>query len=222
MFSDIASRYDALNSLLSFGLDHLWRREAAKVALANNAKRVLDVATGTADLAISLKSCKPSVEVVAVDFAQAMLDIASKKVARLGLDICLEQADGLNLPFANGSFDAVTIGYGLRNFTDYEKGLRELYRVLKPKGRLIVLEFPPPPKGMFGQLFRVYFLKVVPIVGGLLSGKRDAYTYLPESVLNFPNPEALSGLMYKVGFTKVNFKPQTFGVSGLHVADKNL
>ncbi len=222
MFSDIANRYDALNSLLSFGLDHLWRREAAKVALENNAKRVLDVATGTADLAISLKRCKPSVEIVAVDFAQAMLDIARKKIARLGLDIHLEQGDGLNLAFANESFDAVTIGYGLRNFTDYEKGLREFYRVLKPKGRLVVLEFPPPPKGLFGQLFRVYFLKVVPIVGGLLSGKRDAYTYLPESVLSFPNPKALSELMYEVGFSKVNFKSQAFGVSGLHIVDKNL
>ncbi len=223
MFSAIANRYDTLNSLLSFGLDHLWRREAARAALeieSNVNKRVLDVATGTADLAISLKCYKPSVEVVAVDFVEAMLDLARKKVARLGLDISLEQGDGLALPFPSESFDVVTIAYGLRNFADYEKGLKEFYRVLKPKGRLVVLEFPPPPKGFFGQLFRFYFLKVVPLIGGLLSGKRDAYTYLPQSVLNFPNPETLSEIMYKTGFTKINFKPQTFGVSGLHIADK--
>lgn len=220
MFGAIAKRYDTLNSLLSFGLDRLWRIEAAKLALEHNPYNVLDVATGTADLAICLKRYQPNISITAVDFVEAMLKIASKKVAKHKLDICLEQADGLNLPYANESFDAVTIAYGLRNFADYKKGLKEFYRVLKPRGRLVVLEFPPPPKGVFGQLFRFYFLKIVPLIGGLLSGKLDAYNYLPQSVLNFPSPAELAELMHEVGFKKVDFQPQTFCVSGLHIADK--
>ena len=132
----------------------------------------------------------------------------------------LEQGDGLALPYEDDSFDALTIAYGLRNFADYGKGLSEFYRVLKPGGRLVVLEFPPPPEGVFGQLFRFYFLKVVPVLGGLLSGRRSAYTYLPDSVLKFPKPAELATMMEAAGFRNVSYTLQTFGVSALHVGDK--
>ncbi len=221
MFSAIAYRYDLLNRLLSLGIDRLWREQATTVAFEAGARRVLDVATGTADLALTLKRRQPGAEVVGLDFVTAMLDIGKSKAKRLGLDIRLEQGDGLNLPYEDASFDAVTIAYGLRNFADYQQGLREFYRVLKPGGRLVILEFPPPPQGVFGQLFRFYFLNVVPFIGGLLSGKRSAYTYLPGSVLKFPEPLELAHMLRAVGFDKVRYKLQTLGVSALHLGEKS-
>ena len=228
MFGAIARRYDLLNRLLSLGIDRAWRREATARALEKvrlekvqgDAPRILDVATGTADLALALKKAAPRAEVIGVDFVSAMLELGRAKAAKQGVDVRLEQGDGLALDFPDNSFDALTIAYGLRNFADYEEGLSEFYRVLKPGGRLVVLEFPPPPKGPFGQLFRVYFLKVVPILGGLLSGRRSAYTYLPDSVLKFPKPAELAAMMEGAGFRNVRYTLQTFGVSALHVGDK--
>ena len=220
MFSGIARRYDLLNHLLSFGLDGRWRAEATRGALAGGANRVLDVATGTADLAIALKRYAPNAEVVGVDFAEPMLEIGRQKAARAGLTVRLEQGDGMALAFPDASFDAVTIAYGLRNFADVEKGLAEFYRVLRPGGKLVVLEFPPPPKGIFGSLFRFYFLQVLPRVGGWLSGRRSAYAYLPASVLAFPAPDALAKMLERAGFGDVHYRVQTLGVSALHTGTK--
>jgi demethylmenaquinone methyltransferase/2-methoxy-6-polyprenyl-1,4-benzoquinol methylase len=220
MFSTIARRYDLLNRVLSLGLDGIWRREATRAAYVGGAKRLLDVATGTADLALSLKRYDPSAEVIGVDFAEPMLVLGRQKAARAGLELRLEQGDGLALDFPDNSFDALTIAYGLRNFADVERGLREFYRVLRPGGRVVVLEFPPPPEGIFGRLFRFYFLQVLPRLGGWLSGQRDAYTYLPESVLKFPPPEALAALLRRIGFHDVDYRLQTFGVSALHTGLK--
>ena len=223
MFGAIARRYDLLNRLLSLGIDRSWREQAVRVVLARGqqgTKRILDVATGTADLALALKKAAPNAEVIGVDFVPAMLELGRAKAAKQKVEVRLEQGDGLALDFPDDSFDALTIAYGLRNFADYNKGLSEFYRVLKPGGRLVVLEFPPPPKGPFGQLFRFYFLKVVPILGGLLSGRRSAYTYLPDSVLKFPKPVELATMMEAVGFRNVSYTLQTFGVSALHVGDK--
>ena len=220
MFSTIAPRYDLLNRLLSFGIDSLWRKQAVDAALKTSPKRILDVATGTADLAIALKRRVPDAEVIGVDFAEPMLELGRTKVARGGLELPLQQGDGQNLAFADGSFDLVTIAYGLRNFSDYERGLAEFYRVLRPGGRLVVLEFPPPPKGIFGRLFRLYFLGITPYLAGAISGRRDAYVYLGKSVLNFPPPGKLADMMRQSGFTKVHYELQTFGVSALHVGDK--
>lgn len=236
MFSDIAPTYDLLNTVLSLGIDRRWRAEAAREALSAPARpvttprattasqrlRVLDVATGTGDLAAAVKRLRTDSEVVGVDFAEPMLTRARAKANSRGLDIEFTSADGTQLPFADASFDAVTIGYGLRNFADVPGGLREFLRVLHPGGRLVVLEFPPPPRGAFGALFRFYFTKVLPTLGGLVSGRRSAYSYLPESVLAFFTPVALERLLTDAGFTKVRYRLQTFGVSALHVAERPL
>lgn len=221
MFSAIAFRYDLLNSLLSLGIDRRWRQEAVRVAFDKKPQRVLDVATGTADLALAMKRAHPEAEIVGLDFAEPMLVLGRRKAARRGLEIRLEQGDGLDLPYDEHSFDTVTIAYGLRNFADYQRGLSEFFRVLKPGGRLVVLEFPPPPEGFFGQLFRFYFLHVLPRVGGILSGSDNAYSYLPASVLEFPKPVVLAGMMQRAGFTGVRYRLQTLGVSAIHVGEKD-
>ena len=220
MFSGIARRYDLLNTVLSLGLDKGWRRDAVRAAFSGGAGRVLDVATGTADLALALKKHKPSAEVIGVDFVEAMLEIGRRKARERGVEVRLEQGDGLALPYPDASFDALTVAYGLRNFADVDKGLQEFYRVLRPGGRVVVLEFPPPPEGPFGKLFRFYFLQVLPRIGGLVSGRGGAYRYLPESVLAFPAPPELAAKMARAGFESVSFKLQTFGVSALHTGSK--
>lgn len=233
MFSEIAPTYDLLNTLLSFGLDTLWRREAALAALATTApatdapadpagpgrrpQRVLDVATGTGKLALTVKRRCPGCEVLGVDFAEPMLERARSAAARAGLEVGFERADGTALPYADASFDAVTVAYGLRNFADPDAGLEEFRRVLKPGGRLVVLEFPPPRPGLFGRAFSAYFERVLPRVGGAVSGRRSAYAYLPRSVLGFFPPDVLADHMRRAGFTDVRYRLQAFGISALHV-----
>lgn len=220
MFGAIAGRYDRLNHLLSFGIDRRWRAEAVREALAARPRRILDVATGTGDLALAIKARAPQAEVVGLDFAEPMLELARQKAARHELEIELVRGDAQALPFADGSFDAVTVAYGLRNFADRRLGLREMHRVLRPGGRLVVLEFPPPPKSLFGRAFRIYLLNVIPALAGRLSGQPEAYRYLGRSVLDFPAPEALAAMMRAVGFCRVGARLQTFGASALHRGDR--
>ncbi len=220
MFGRIAPRYDLVNSVLSLGVDRSWRREAAALALAHAPAHVLDVATGTGELAMLLargRSGARPPEVTGIDFAHEMLDIARLKAERAGLPIRLERADALDLPYADGAFDAVTIAYGLRNFADVPAGLREMRRVLSAGGRLVVLEFPPPDERPIGRALRWYGRSVMPTIGGWLSGDRSAYAYLPASTLAFVESERLADAMRSVGFGDVRFRTQTFGISALHV-----
>ncbi|HEX7004468.1 MAG TPA: bifunctional demethylmenaquinone methyltransferase/2-methoxy-6-polyprenyl-1,4-benzoquinol methylase UbiE [Trueperaceae bacterium] len=220
MFSRIAGRYDLLNTLLSLGIDGIWRREAAEVALEDGATTILDAATGTGALALTMKRLAPDAAVVGLDFAEPMLELAGRKASDRGLDLQLIQGDVMQLPFEDDSFDSVTIAYGLRNLSDWSAGLSELRRVLRPGGRLVILEFPPPPEGVLGQAFRFYFLNVLPLVGGLISGSRQAYDYLPSSVLAFPRPPELAGLMQSVGFGAVRYRLQSYGVSAIFTGVK--
>ncbi|WP_038048252.1 bifunctional demethylmenaquinone methyltransferase/2-methoxy-6-polyprenyl-1,4-benzoquinol methylase UbiE [Thermus caliditerrae] len=219
MFSEIAPRYDLLNRLLSFGADLRWRRRAVGLALERRPARILDLATGTGDLALLLKQTAPGAEVVGADFAPPMLELARKKARERGLAVRFLEADALALPFPEGAFDAITIAFGFRNFADYRRALGELHRVLAPGGRLVILEFPPPPKGAFGLVYRVYFQRFLPLLGGLISGNFGAYRYLPESVEAFPPPETLKALMEEAGFS-VRYELLTFGVAAIHVGDK--
>ncbi len=219
MFSEIAPRYDLLNRLLSLGVDQAWRRRAVALALEKAPRRILDLATGTGDLALLLKARAPGAEVVGVDFAPPMLDLARKKAERRGLGVVFLEANALALPFPTGAFDAVTVAFGFRNFADYPGGLREIHRVLAPGGRAVILEFPPPPKGLLGRAYRFYFHRVLPFLGGVISGRPEAYRYLPESVDRFPSPEALKALMEAQGF-RVRYELLTFGVAAIHVGDK--
>ena len=219
MFASIAPRYDLLNRVLSLGVDTFWRRAAAQEALARHPRRVLDVATGTGDFALELKTRAPQVEVVGSDFVPEMLSLAGEKARARHLEIRFEEGDALNLPYPDGSFDTVTCSFGFRNFADYARGLSEFYRVLAPGGRLVLLEFPPPGRGLFGLVFRFYFQQVLPRIGALVSGNGGAYTYLPESVLAFPEPERLAQMMRATGF-RTRYHPLTFGIAGLWVGDR--
>lgn len=219
MFDAIAPRYDLLNAVLSLGVDRAWRRRAVRAALARDPSDVLDVATGTADLALALKRAAPGSEVVGVDFADAMLEVGRAKAQRHGLDVRLEHGDGTDLDAPDASVDTVTIAFGLRNFSDVTAGLREFRRVLRPGGRLVVLEFPPPPKGPLGSAFRFYFTTVLPWIGRTISGHAAAYRYLPASAMAFPEPERLAEAMRAAGFSDVVWTPLTGGVAALHVAD---
>ena len=217
MFDRIAPRYDRLNRLLSLGVDVGWRRQAVRAALADAPARVLDVATGTADLALMLKRARPQAEVIGVDFAEAMLAVGRAKAVRLGLGVELRRGDALALPFDDASFDALTVAYGLRNFADVARGLAEMRRVVRRGGRVVVLEFPPPPANLAGRALRWYGRTVMPTIGGLLSGDRSAYAYLPASTEAFLAPGELTAALQAAGFDQVRHRLQSYGVSALHV-----
>lgn len=219
MFASIAGRYDMLNALLSLGVDRGWRRAAAEEALLLRPRELLDVATGTADFALELKRRSPGTSVTGSDFVPQMLEIGRRKAQERGLELRLEEGDALNLPYPDGTFDAVTCAFGFRNFADYSRGLAEFWRVLRPGGRCVILEFPPPADGAFGKVFRLYFQHVLPRIGGLLSGNRAAYRYLPQSVLAFPPPQHLAGMMLATGF-RPRFRLLSGGIAAIHVGDK--
>ncbi len=220
MFGEIAPRYDLLNRLLSGGVDQRWRRLAVRLATEKAPRRILDVATGTGDVALLLKRARPTAEVVGGDFTPQMLELARAKATRAGVDVRFVEADALALPFADASFDAITVAFGFRNFADYERGLAEFFRVLAPGGRAVILEFPPPPKGFLGRVYRFYFGSVLPWIGGVISGKPEAYRYLPNSVARFPEPERLAEMMRAAGFAKVRWRLLSGGIAAVHVGDK--
>jgi demethylmenaquinone methyltransferase / 2-methoxy-6-polyprenyl-1,4-benzoquinol methylase len=215
MFSRIAGRYDLLNHLLSLNIDKGWRRKVrAEIVgiLADPNALVLDVACGTGDLSIELKH-DAKATVIGTDFCRPMLAVAAQKTAD---SLPLVEADALALSFADDVFDAVTIAFGLRNLPDHAAGLTELLRVMKPGGRLVVLECSNPSVPGFRQLFQLYFEQIVPRIGGVISGSRGAYTYLPESVSRFPDKKTLASMMEQAGFERVSFQSLTGGTASLH------
>ncbi len=218
MFAAIAGRYDLLNHLLSGHVDKRWRRLVARKlrkSIGSPGAQILDVACGTGDLSLTL-SKTIGARVVGTDFCRPMLEIAAGKTASLDLAIPLIEGDALRLPFRDCSFEAATIAFGLRNLSDVERGLAELRRVLKPGGYVAVLEFSKPVVPGFRLLFNVYFTRVLPLVGGLVSGSKSAYQYLPHSVTRFPDQQELSLLMRKVGFESVEYENLTGGIAALH------
>lgn len=223
MFGGIAPRYDLLNRLLSLARDRYWRREAVAQAQIPSGGVALDVCTGTADMALELAKQFPSARaIVGVDFCQPMIRIAAEKVARKGLTdrIRLQVGSALALPFCADTFDAVTVAFGIRNLVDRRCGLAELCRVLHPGGVGIVLEFATPQGPLFRWLYRLYFRRGLPWLGGLISGDPQAYRYLPASVFAFPAPQELSRIMEEVGFHNVHFRTMTGGIVTLHVGKK--
>jgi demethylmenaquinone methyltransferase/2-methoxy-6-polyprenyl-1,4-benzoquinol methylase len=218
MFSGIAGRYDLLNHLLSANIDKRWRRKVRgklETTLQDPNAIVLDVACGTGDLSIELHR-ESKAAVVGTDFCRPMLAIAKEKAAT----IPFVEGDAMELGFADDTFDAVTIAFGLRNLSNVSEGLRELNRILKPNGKLVVLEFSPPSARGFRGAFNLYFSKVLPRIGGFVSGSRGAYEYLPDSVSKFPDQKALAAIMREIGFNKVEFENLTGGIAALHIGVK--
>jgi demethylmenaquinone methyltransferase/2-methoxy-6-polyprenyl-1,4-benzoquinol methylase len=222
MFDSISGRYDFLNRFLSLGIDKGWRRAAIKKVASHNPSSILDVATGTADLAIAAyRIAKPS-EVIGVDISEGMLAEGRKKINKLGYEkiIDLRTGDSENLPFADNSFDAVTVGFGVRNFENLELGLSEIYRVLKPGGMIAVLEFSKPSVFPIKQIYNFYFKTILPFWGRFISGDKTAYTYLPESVQAFPDGIAFTEILSKLQFNKPIQQKLTFGICSLYTAIK--
>ncbi|MEO8073011.1 MAG: bifunctional demethylmenaquinone methyltransferase/2-methoxy-6-polyprenyl-1,4-benzoquinol methylase UbiE [Acidobacteriota bacterium] len=222
MFSRISPKYDFLNHFLSGNIDKRWRklvtRKLESVLNDKNAL-VLDVACGTGDLALEMqKSAKA--KVIGTDFCRPMLEIAKEKNAPENLTIPYLEADGMNLSFADETFDAVTIAFGLRNFSNWEEGLKELQRILKTGGKIVILEFSAPIVPGFRQLFQFYFTKILPKIGGVVSGSRGAYEYLSESVARFPDQKGLMKMMLENGFSDVEYKNLTGGIAAIHTGTK--
>lgn len=222
MFDAIAWRYDFLNHFLTLGIDNLWRNKAVSLISSSEGSTFLDVATGTGDLAVTLVRKKKPVKVFGIDISEGMLRFGQKKMAKLGLEsmVTLQQEDCEALSFSDNSFEAVTVGFGIRNFLHPEKGLAEMHRVLKPNGEVIILEFSRPDSKFLCRLFDLYFCYVLPLIGKLFSKHSSAYTYLPDSVKEFPYGEGFAQLMRNAGFNAVEYHPLTFGVATVYKGTK--
>lgn len=222
MFGRIAGRYDLLNHLLSFNLDRWWRHRAVSAVLRlkpDPGARILDLCCGTGDLLISIERRRRS-PAIGADFCHPMLVGAGAKLQRRALRSALLEADGLNLPLPGGSLDAITIGFGFRNFANYRRGLDEMLRVLKPGGVAAILEFSQPRNCVFGAAYGWFSNKLLPRIGGLISGSTQAYSYLPESIRKFPDADQLAALMREAGFSRAEYQLMTFGAVALHIGAK--
>lgn len=221
MFNNIAGNYDFLNHFLSAGIDRRWRKRVIKILRKKQPGRILDVATGTADLAIAESDLNPE-KIVGVDIADQMLDIGREKLEKRKLTrlITLENGDSENLRFDDGSFDAVTVAFGVRNFENLDQGLKEMHRVLDHGGTAVVLEFSRPRKFPVKQFYSFYFRYILPLLGRIISRHDSAYTYLPESVGTFPDGEAFISRLQKAGFTNCTHRPLTFGIATVYTGEK--
>ena len=221
MFDTISENYDGLNRVISFGTDAKWKKKILKMIAAKQPKTILDIATGTGDLAILFANTSAT-EIIGLDISQGMLDIGKKKIAAQNLDSRIQMVlgDGENIPYPDNYFDAITVAYGVRNFENLEKGLTDILRTLKPGGQLIILETSVPTQFPFKQGYYVYTNFIMPTIGNLFSKDKKAYQYLSTSAQNFPFGEALNNILRKIGFIEVKHLPQTFGVATIYQASK--
>ncbi|MFC4096358.1 bifunctional demethylmenaquinone methyltransferase/2-methoxy-6-polyprenyl-1,4-benzoquinol methylase UbiE [Euzebyella saccharophila] len=221
MFDTISEDYDGLNRVISFGIDIKWRKRVVSIIQKTHPESVLDIATGTGDLAINLTQTGAK-NIVGLDISPGMLEVGKKKVAQKKLENTIEMVvgDSENLPFENDSFDAVTVAFGVRNFENLDKGLSEIYRVLAKGGTFVVLETSVPTKFPFKQGYTFYTKYILPAIGKIFSKDRSAYSYLSESASVFPHGEAFNNILRKIGFIEVENKPQTLGVASIYVAKK--
>lgn len=221
MFDNISGNYDGLNRVISFGIDVKWRRKVIELVKATSPNSVLDIATGTGDLAISMTQTNAT-RIVGLDISEGMLAVGRKKIKEKHLSERIEmiQADSEALPFEDDSFDAITVAFGIRNFETLEKGLGEIYRVLKPKGIFVILETSVPTRFPFKQGYFFHTRVILPVIGKLFSKDKVAYSYLSESAASFPYGEELNNILRKIGFIEVEDQPQTFGVATIYSATK--
>ena len=221
MFDTISGNYDNLNRVISFGIDVKWRKKVLKMVSKSNPKTILDIATGTGDLAILMAETNAE-KIIGLDISSGMLEVGKKKIASKNLSNTIEMvlADSENMPFDDNYFDAITVAFGVRNFENLEKGLTEILRVLKPNGLFVILETSVPDKTPYKQGYNFYSKNILPLIGKLFSKDNVAYGYLSESAAAFPYGEALNNILRKTGFIDVVAMPQTFGVATIYSASK--
>jgi demethylmenaquinone methyltransferase/2-methoxy-6-polyprenyl-1,4-benzoquinol methylase len=221
MFDTISGNYDGLNRVISFGIDIKWRKKVLKLVSDKNPKTVLDIATGTGDLAILMTNTSAE-KIIGLDISAGMLEVGRNKIKAKNLSDKIEMilADSENMPFEDNTFDAITVAFGVRNFENLEKGLAEILRVLKPNGIFVILETSVPDKTPYKQGYTFYSKNILPLIGKLFSKDNSAYQYLSESASVFPYGEALNNILRKIGFIEVKSMPQTFGVASIYSASK--
>jgi len=221
MFDNISENYDGLNRVISLGIDIKWRKKVVKIVGQNNPKQILDIATGTGDLAIMMAALKPD-RIVGLDISEGMLEVGKQKIIKDNLSDKIEMivGDSEEMPFADNTFDAITVSFGVRNFANLNKGIKEISRVLKPTGVLVILETSNPTSFPFKQGYKLYTNLFLPIVGKMFSKDKDAYSYLSESANSFPFGKAFNNILQKNGFTHTEDKPVTFGVATIYTARK--
>jgi len=221
MFDSISKNYDGLNRVISFGIDVKWRKKVVKIVGEKNPKQILDIATGTGDLAIMMAGLHPD-KVIGLDISAGMLEVGKEKIAKEDLSDVIEMmvGDSENMPFKENSFDAITVSFGVRNFANLNKGLQEIYRVLKPGGVLVILETSVPTKFPYKQGYQFHSKVILPLVGKLFSKDKVAYSYLSESANSFPFGMAFNNILLKNGFNTAVNKPVTFGVASIYTATK--
>ena len=223
MFDNIAPTYDRLNHIMSLNIDRMWRRRVMRIVRRSKAHKIMDVATGTGDLAIAMAKRVDRTQILGVDLSEEMLAVARRKVEKQGLEerIMLEKGDAENLTMVTTeSIDAATVAFGVRNFENIERGLSEIYRTLKPGGKLVVLEFSMPKNRLVRWVYSQYAHRLLPRIGGMISKDKQAYTYLPDSVEEFPSPERFAEILRGVGFKSVKTRSQSFGIAYIYDATK--
>lgn len=221
MFDNISEDYDGLNRVISLGIDVSWRKKVVKLVGENNPKQILDIATGTGDLALMMASLNPD-RIVGLDISEGMLNVGKQKIAKSNLSDTIEMVvgDSENIPFEDNTFDAITVSFGVRNFETLDKGLTEIHRVLKPGGKFVVLETSNPTKFPFKQGYKFYTNFILPVIGKLFSKDKVAYSYLSESANSFPFGQAFNNILQKNGFKNAKNLPVTFGVASIYTATK--